>query len=466
MKTHASKQMKNYAVSIIKPPDYVHAGAFTELAELVFYGLKNNGYGVQLNYNLIDPQARNIIIGVHLLDPGLASQIPGDSIILNTEQLSAVDSDWNANILKWFSAGFELWDYSSSNIAYLKLAGISNVKKLGIGYASELRRIPMQSAKDVDVLFYGSVTERRQNILDALANNGLTVKHLFGVYGEERDAWIARSKVVLNLHHFDSKIFEVVRVFYLLANSVAVAGEVGPDTHIDEEYRDNIAHAPYDGLVDLVTNLVRDPLLRAHWQEKGFAGISRYPQSQYIKELLGSPATTASAAWQGTHPMPPSDPGELPADLLERAVLQHQNGNLDGALQAYNNILTATPDFAPALTMKGVCLAQMGNTQEALKHLRKAVELQPDYVAGLCNLGNVQMDVCDTSDAIDSFSRALQLSPQTAAIHTNLGLCLLKSGRVEESRTALQKALALDPGNPQIRRNLDLVLAHIHAKLR
>lgn len=133
---------------------------------------------------------------------------------------------------------------------------------------------------------------------------------------------------------------------------------------------------------------------------------------------------------------------------------RHQGGDLQGALQAYNDILAATPDFPPALNMKGVCLSQMGQTTQALACLSKAVTLKPDYVAGLCNLGNVQMDAGDLHGAIDSLSKAAALSPQNAAIHTNLGLSLLKTGQIPEGVIALQKAVELDPSNPQVKNNL------------
>ena len=79
---------------------------------------------------------------------------------------------------------------------------------------------------------------------------GLTVKSLFGVYGKERDAWIERSKLVINHHYYQSQIFEVVRVFYLLTNSVAVVGEVNDTTSIDHIYKEGIHPVQYDGLVE------------------------------------------------------------------------------------------------------------------------------------------------------------------------------------------------------------------------
>ena len=51
--------------------------------------------------------------------------------------------------------------------------------------------------------------------LNNLTKKNIKIKCLFGVYGKERDDWISKSKLVLNMHMYDSKIFEIIRVFYL-----------------------------------------------------------------------------------------------------------------------------------------------------------------------------------------------------------------------------------------------------------
>src|SRR5580658_4511667 len=65
-----------------------------------------------------------------------------------------------------------------------------------LGYVPELRRIQASKVQNIDVLFYGSLNERRSRILQALKDSGVKVHSAFGVYGKERDALIARSKIV------------------------------------------------------------------------------------------------------------------------------------------------------------------------------------------------------------------------------------------------------------------------------
>ena len=278
--------MNKFNICLIWPNGYVHAAAFMELAEALVYALTELGHDANISLNQLNASARNILIGAHLLDASHAASVPKGSIILNTEQLSSVYQQWNRNVLALFSAGFEVWDYSDRNIEYLKSFGVADVKKLGLGYQSQLHRLQPAAERDVDVLFYGSMNDRRAKILDALRERGLAVKTLFGVYAEQRDAWISRSRLVLNHHFYDSKIFEVVRVFYLMTNAVPVVGEVGPETQIEKRFEEGLLAVPYEALVDRTVETVRDEQRLKALGERGFEAISRYPQAQLLTELL------------------------------------------------------------------------------------------------------------------------------------------------------------------------------------
>ncbi len=61
-----------------------------------------------------------------------------------------------------------VWDYSPLNCAFPEQTGVSAVH-VPIGYSSALERLPHDVAKDIDVLFYGSINARRSRILRALS---------------------------------------------------------------------------------------------------------------------------------------------------------------------------------------------------------------------------------------------------------------------------------------------------------
>jgi hypothetical protein len=275
----------NFNVCIIQPQGYVHSLGFLELAELVAFGLEDLGHTACLSTNRLQQDATNILIGVHLLDPSSINQFPKSSIVLNTEQVGDADSLWDKNFVKWI-AEFTTWDYSERNIARLKTLGIDNVKRLRIGYHDKLRRIPKAQVQDIDVLFYGSTNERRNKVLDDIRNLGINLKTVFGVYGKERDELISRSKLVLNLHFYNSKIFEIVRVFYLMTNGKAVVAEVDQETAIDGAYVSGISKAVYDDLAASCLRLLGNDAERQAFEERALATIREQAQHKLMASLM------------------------------------------------------------------------------------------------------------------------------------------------------------------------------------
>ena len=275
----------DFTVYLARPDGYAHSAAFLELAELIGHGLSDLGHGAQLTVNSVIPGTRPILIGVHLMDPALIRDMPADTIVLNTEQINARTGTWNARVLEWASH-FETWDYSNRNIEELSRQSRMPIRHLRIGYHPALERIRSAPNQDIDVLFYGSSSERRVRLIDQLKATGMNVKAMFGVYGPERDALIARSRIVLNMHNFATQIFEIVRVFYLLINRKAVVSEVGPDTAIDPEYRSGIAGVPYDEIPNACLRLLENDADRRELEARGFATISSLPQASLLAPLL------------------------------------------------------------------------------------------------------------------------------------------------------------------------------------
>ena len=273
-----------FNLCIIQPEGYIHSLAFLELAELLVYSLRDLNHEALLQFNKIDNASKNILIGFHLLDIKYLDQIPKDTILINAEQFSG-GTPWNENILKWIKS-FEVWDYSQQNIDVFKGMGLSNIHLLKLGYQKELDRIQKIPAQDIDILFYGSINPRRAHVLDNLKNFGLNTHTSFGVYGKDRDDLIGRSKIVLNLHYYKSEIFEVVRVFYLLSNAVAVVGEINPTTTVDNLYRNAVVGVDYENLVSACLNLINNDQLRIQNSKNGFETIRQYPQKFYTAELL------------------------------------------------------------------------------------------------------------------------------------------------------------------------------------
>jgi hypothetical protein len=277
----------SYAVAIVSPEGYVHSLAFQEVAESIHYALLALGYDSVMTTNFDDPTRRYIVFGSNLVSmvPGLT--LPANAILFNLEQFSP-ESTWIEPSLLDLFRSYAVWDYSPVNIGLLAEQGITHVRHVPIGYVPELTRIPQDVPQDIDVLFYGSYNDRRRAILVALEERGVNVQTLFAVYGAERDAMIARSRIVLNLHFFESKIFEIVRVSYLLANGRFVVSERGSDAAHEALYESALAFSEYEDLVDTCIHYLNHEDQRQAIAQAGFNLMRNHLQTEFLKPVLAA----------------------------------------------------------------------------------------------------------------------------------------------------------------------------------
>jgi tetratricopeptide (TPR) repeat protein len=276
-----------FAVAVVSPSSYPNiGGAFREVAEGLHYALLALGHDSVLTHRLDLHDRHTIVLGAnHLIHYGL--EVPKNPIFYNLEQLGH-DSPWMAmpGFVNLFRR-YPTWDYSLANIEYLATLGLPRPTHVPIGYVPELTRIA-PAAEDIDVLFYGVLNKRRYTVLRELHDRGLRVKWLVGVLGASRDAWIARSKIVLNVHYWDAKIFEIARVSFLLANRRVVVSERGGDPGLERELESGVAFADYDGLVDRCVELLGDEGARRALAERGYQVFSGRDQAAILQRALSA----------------------------------------------------------------------------------------------------------------------------------------------------------------------------------
>ncbi len=266
--------MGRFTIGIVNRDRNPHTACFEDVARALAATLRELGHEV----TDFDDPGRLIMFGAgHLTDE--AGAMPKDAIFFNTEQMPAFSDPAYQMRAHSFFKHRVVWDYSQANITHLRgKLGMLRVVHCPVSFHPSMVRFEMkpEEERDVDVLFYGAVSVRRKAIFDKLEADGLRVKRLFGVYGEERDAWIARSKIVLNVHFFAAPIFEIFRVSHLLANGAFVVNEMGGlDPELEAFARVTTSHAPYEQLVDACKALVRTPTLRAELAARASATYRR-----------------------------------------------------------------------------------------------------------------------------------------------------------------------------------------------
>ena len=279
--------MSGYRVLLAATGRDVHLEGLRDLAEALHCGLMRLGAAAGVVERPEHGSGRLIVLGAHALDPEDLARLPADAILYNLEQLTE-DLFARAPHYREAMRRFPVWDYDAANAARYAAFGLpAAAAVVPVGYVPEWTRITPAPQQDIDVLFYGSLNERRLGILKELRDAGLRVEPHFGVYGPARDALIGRAKIVLNVHFYDAQIFEAARVGYLLANRACVVAEAGDRTAIDPRLRDALCAVPRAEIVDACVRLVRDAEERRALGERGHAAFSAMRFEEGLGRALG-----------------------------------------------------------------------------------------------------------------------------------------------------------------------------------
>lgn len=257
--------------------DYYHTQCFKEVAELLGYGLNDLGFEARFTGQIMD-NCINVILGYHAL-AGRRLPPSHNFIIYQLEELSDEIIKLDEMIYTLQSPCI-VWDFCESNIRFLRRHGVNALYK-PMGFHAKMKRIEHREEKDIDILFYGSLSDRRTHILQQLSKEFKT-KTLFGIYGSERDKWIARSKIVLSIYFFKTRYFDDVRLSYLLNNKVFTIVEDTPH----KKYQDFMIYAPYDELVETCRHYLENEHLMREHVEHAFTCFSKYREKDFLKNAL------------------------------------------------------------------------------------------------------------------------------------------------------------------------------------
>ena len=293
---------KRIAIVRVAPAGYPHHHAFDEVVQALTSALVERGIEVTLLDNSLASDAINIVIGAHLLGDAALRSLPNNVILYNFEQFDK-DSKWMSGGYVAALAANRCWDYSQRNLLELhRRYPHAPAEFVPLAYSSVLTRLP-RIDQDIDVLFYGTVSPRRLAVLDALARAGAKVfvgRRQHGnridaagdeinpaIYGGERDALIQRAKIVLNIHHYESQILEVVRLSYLMSNSKAIVSECGPNTEVYPHLRDGLCLVGYDQLVGTCLHLLQDPVERGSLEQRALRAVRRVRYADVLAPIIG-----------------------------------------------------------------------------------------------------------------------------------------------------------------------------------
>lgn len=117
---------------------------------------------------------------------------------------------------------------------------------------------------------------------------------------------------------------------------------------------------------------------------------------------------------------------------LTRAYEAAQQGDLDGAIQLYQEAILVSPDDARLHYNLGNLHEQQNNLSKAYLSYQRALELNPRYGRAWNNMGYVLERLSRSEEALDCYEQAIE-SGQVSEAYFNAAILLEKKGRLEDA---------------------------------
>lgn len=227
----------------------------------------------QENYETEDLANSSLIFAEYCKRPisHIKNELPKDNQRTIVYQLEPLVQNhwWNTEkIINNIRDADEVWDYDLDNIEVLKKHGI-DAKFKPMRFTQSLQRVNNLLDPDIDVLFYGNVTDYRNkffnwfwNATDSKVFGKLNFVWIKNFTDSKLDEFIGRSKIVLNLNPYDGLTRQQQpRIFYALINNKCVVSQKSPINYFgDSIYEFTNPHS--------LNNLLYSLLTDNKWREK------------------------------------------------------------------------------------------------------------------------------------------------------------------------------------------------------
>lgn len=293
----AQKAMR-FSICSIEPESFKFAHFLYDICKYLCFAIESAGHECCIVRNHLYSDRINIIIGSHRLNSQANVEHitrAGRYILLQTEIITG-DSINNWKNQKSFAdvylplmqQALAVWDGFESNVSLLKQLGVNAqlLDRACFGYNPAMEEVVHKRKKDIDFLFYGSLTPHRSEMIEKLRTLGGNVLCAFDETAMYRNDLIARTRVNLapkqgpGMNHFCGS-----RVLYLLNNrSIVVVENCCNQDWIEHCF----PHADTDKWADLCIETLRRPDLEQVTNEyyERFKKIRMTDQIQPLIERL------------------------------------------------------------------------------------------------------------------------------------------------------------------------------------
>jgi hypothetical protein len=200
-------------------PQFKWRKCLVDLADCLTDGLRRAGHSVEQS----DKFAHGTEIEIALAAHEAHVELPAYPVVIY--QTEVPSSGWfTPSYLARLENALAVWDAAPE---FESISDMSRRSVVAPGLMPNAERY--SGPKDIEILFYGSLSERRLALLTKLQEAGLAPSVHFGVFGERRNSLIDRAKLIVDIKQHDGDPNDSTRTFFLDSRGACVLSENDPD---------------------------------------------------------------------------------------------------------------------------------------------------------------------------------------------------------------------------------------------
>jgi glycosyltransferase involved in cell wall biosynthesis/Tfp pilus assembly protein PilF len=281
-----------FSICVIEPEGYKYSHFLYDLCKYLCFTIEANGHECCMVKNKYYSDRINIILGAHnLKDQASVEQIKraGKFVILQSEVLREGGiAGWpdqptfHTIYVPLMQKASAVWHGLKSNEKYFKKFGIQAEMLPKFGYLPGLEEILHKKKKDIDFLYYGSVTPHRGKLINEIKKRGGNVVTIFDEAAIFRNDYIARTRVHLAPNQSQGINHITAKTLYLLNNRSIVVVE---RCHNQEWIEHCFPYTDTDNWADLCMETLNRPNLN-QLADKYFDSYKKLDMSALFQPLL------------------------------------------------------------------------------------------------------------------------------------------------------------------------------------
>jgi tetratricopeptide (TPR) repeat protein len=115
-------------------------------------------------------------------------------------------------------------------------------------------------------------------------------------------------------------------------------------------------------------------------------------------------------------------PNDVARNFMRVGMRAMSEEHYEQALQAFNKVVQAAPEFAEGWNARATLLYLMGDYPASVTDIRRTLALEPRHFGAWSGLGLIYMSLERYQAALEAFDKALKLNPHLTGSRRNIDL--------------------------------------------